>query len=97
MDWNDSPESAKKYDPTEEDFRAIAKKKIIVIPTLSVSKQYSYERKSDGTFELNKERHEKVLARQKRLVKMMVRTHPMEHQPQSYSIFMRISCLTRKC
>lgn len=72
FEWNDTPESAKKYDPTKEDFEAIAKKKIIVIPTLSLSEQYSYKWKSDGTFELDKERNEKVLARQKKLVQMMI-------------------------
>ena len=40
FDWTDTPESAKKFDPSKEDFQAIAKKKIIVIPTLSLSQQY---------------------------------------------------------
>ena len=72
FDWTDTPESAKKYDPTKEDFQAVAKKKIIVIPTLSLSMGYSYKRKADGNFELDEVRSKQVLARQKRLVQMMV-------------------------
>ncbi len=72
MNWNDSPEAAVKYDPTAEDFKKIAEKKIVVIPTLSLSKGYSYKWKSDGTRELNVERANKVATRQKKLLRLML-------------------------
>ena len=74
FEWSDTPASANKFDPTEEDFKALAKKKIILIPTLSLSKVYSYKRKKDGTVSFDKERHQKVVARQKRLLGLMLRT-----------------------
>lgn len=72
MDWNDSPEAAVKYDPTAEDFKNVAKKNIIITPTLSLSKGYSYKWKADGTRELNVERANKVAARQKKLLRLML-------------------------